>query len=343
MNTSTSHPTLERGKRLAPAAARGSLAVLAMMMMSACGSGSPAEDQDGTTPAGEGDELISISVGVLPIAPSVAVQYGIDEGIFESHGLDVELTRANSGAAMLPAVANQQIDIGVGNPLSVMVAADTGLNINVLSGYSNSLAERDDINGVVTEAGSGIESFEDLAGKTVAINQLRSQGDLTIMEMAEQQGADPSSIEFSEIPFAEMPAHLEQGNVDAIWVPEPFLSSTLADDANQLVGYPNQEAIPGLPTMVTFASGDFAEGQPETVEAFRVALAETLEQATANEDDSKGLLTSFMDLPAEAAATLRMEEWDASLREQQLQDLADLAEKFGYVGGSVDVSDIIAD
>lgn len=341
MNASLTHRTLER-QRIAPAVVRGSAAVLAAMLLSACGSGSPSENAE-TASAAEDGALTPVSVGVLPIAPSVAVQYGIDEGIFEAHGLDVELTRANSGAAMLPAVANQQIDIGVGNPLSVMVAADTGLNISVLTGYSNSLAEGEDINGVVTEAGSGIESFDDLAGKAVAINQLRSQGDLTIMEMAEQQGADPSSIEFSEIPFAEMPAHLEQGNVDAIWVPEPFLTSTLTDDANELVGYPNQEAIPGLPTMVTFASTEFAEDQAEVVGAFRAALTETLEQATTNEDEAKGLLSTFMDLPAEAAASLRMEEWDASLREEQLQQLADLAEKFGYVGGPVDVDEIIAD
>lgn len=305
------------------------------LIVTGCAADDPSEPESVTD-----TDLIPMTIGVLPIAPSVAVKYGVEEGIFEEHGFDVEITRANSGAAMLPAVANNQIDIGVGNPLSVLIANDSGLDIRVMTGYSNSLSEGEDINGIVTRSESDIESYADLAGSNVAINQLQSQGDLTIMEMTDAEGADPEAIEFSEIPFVEMPGHLEQGNVDAVWVPEPFLSDLLSDDAYRLVGFPNQEAIPGLPTMVTFASGDFVTKQPEVVEAFGDAMTDVLSQASANEDDAKALLGAFMELPTEVAEQLRMEEWNGEIQEAQLQALADLAVKFDYVSEAPDIASI---
>ena len=79
------------------------------LVLTACTSGSPSGDP--TEPAAdpgtgsETEELTAITVGLLSIAPAAAVQYGIDEGIFEENGLDVEVQIAQGGAAMLPAVS----------------------------------------------------------------------------------------------------------------------------------------------------------------------------------------------------------------------------------------------
>ncbi|MCA0347183.1 MAG: ABC transporter substrate-binding protein, partial [Actinobacteria bacterium] len=81
-------------------------------------------------------ELTKVIVGVLPIAPAAAVQLGIDEGIFEKHGLDVELQLGDGGAALLPAVSSGSMQFAVGNPLSVLTAASQGLDMRIVSGYS---------------------------------------------------------------------------------------------------------------------------------------------------------------------------------------------------------------
>ena len=144
-------------------------AAVVAVALTACGEGSPSGGTSGAAEASEG--LTKVVVGVLPIAPSAAVQYGIDKGIFEEHGLQVELSNASSGAAMLPAVSTGDINFAIGNPLSVLVIAeDKGLDMKILSGYSNSKADGDDITGVVVKADSGIDSWADLAGKTVSVN-----------------------------------------------------------------------------------------------------------------------------------------------------------------------------
>jgi NitT/TauT family transport system substrate-binding protein len=314
-------------------------AALVALALTGCGSGSPSGSAETAAQGGSGNgELRDITVGVLTIAPSAAVQYGIDEGIFEKHGLNVELQTGQGGAAMLPAVSTGTMNFAVGNPLSVMVSVDKGLDMKIVSGYSNSKAEGEDINGVVAKADSGITSFADLEGKTVSVNAVNTQGDLTIMESAGMAGSDPANVNFNEMPFQDMEAQLQRGNTDAVWLPEPFLSRSLASGENVLVGYPNQTALPGLPTMVSFTSGGFAEQNPEIVADFKAAMAETLTQAEENPDAVRALLPSFMNLDAQVAENLKMESFNAEVPTDVLQDLGELMLKYNFVEKAPDVS-----
>ncbi|MET0978551.1 MAG: ABC transporter substrate-binding protein [Paeniglutamicibacter terrestris] len=325
-------------KRLSTILAGASIAALAL---TGCGQGSPSGSASTDSSSADGSEsggLTKVVVGVLPIAPSVAMQYGIDKGIFEKHGLDVELTTSSAGAAMLPAVSTGDLNFAVGNPLSVLTAVDKGLQMKIVSGYSNSKATGDDINGVVVRADSGIKNFAELAGKTTSVNALKTQGDLTIMESAAIDGGDPSALKFSEMPFPDMEAQLERKNMDAVWLPEPFLSKALANPENKLIGYPNQKAIPGLPTMVSFTSGKFAEEKPEVVADFKAAMTETLAAAEGDQAGAKALLPTFMKMDAKVAENLKMETWDGAVPAEQLTKLSELAAKHTFLSKAPDIA-----
>ncbi|MDJ0351006.1 ABC transporter substrate-binding protein [Cryobacterium sp. PH29-G1] len=314
------------------------LAVVALAL-TGCAGATPAAD---VPPDAADGALTTVTVGVLAIAPSVAMQYGIDEGIFEKHGLDVQLQTGQGGAAMLPAVYAGSMDFAIGNPLSVMVAVDKGLEMEIVTGYSNSKADGDDINGVVVRTDSGIDGFADLESKTVSVNAVSTQGDLTIKESTEQDGGDPSLIKFNEMPFPDMEAQLAAGNTDAIWVPEPFLSKALASADFKLIGYPNQQALPGLPTMVTFTSAKYATNNAETLAKFRDAVDETLKLAEANPDDVRATLPAFMGMDAAVAAKLKMETFDGEVPEAVLADLGELMQKYNVVTNAPDVAAMIA-
>src|SRR5690625_2648797 len=279
-------------------------AAAAALALTACGGGGGNEE---ASAGGETDEIREVTIGVLSIAPSVGVAYGIENGIFEEHGFDVNYEISSAGAAMLPAVSAGQMDFGVGNPLSVTTAVDQGLEMKIVAGYSNSLEDGEDVAGVVTRADSDIDTWADLEGKTTAVNALNTLGDLTVMNLAEQDGADPQALEFSEIAFPDMPAQLERGNTDAVWIPEPFLSGLLADEENELIGYSFQENDPGMATMVTFTSGDLAEEDPEMVADFGEAMTAALAAAEEDQEGSRELLVEFLEISDEDAQNLVME------------------------------------
>ncbi|GAA1804640.1 ABC transporter substrate-binding protein [Nesterenkonia flava] len=304
------------------------------LALTACGN-------DGNSAEGEENGLTEINLGVLSIAPSAAVQYGLDQGIFEEHGLDVTLTPGQGAAAMLPAVQTGDMDFAVGNALSVLVAVDQGLDMRILTGYSHSYAEGDDINGVVVRAGEGIDSWSDLENQSVAVNVLNGQGDLTIMEAVSQDGGDPDAIGLTEVDFPDMTAQLERGNIDAAWLPEPFLSQALAEDDFELLGHPNQEVIPGLPTMITFTSGSFAEENPEVVEQFQSAMDEVLSSAEEDPEGTAAALAEFLDMPEDVASGVRMEQFDSDPRVEQLRTMVELMVGYGFIDEEIDLDSVV--
>lgn len=315
---------------LARAAAVGSVLALSL---TACGG-------SGDTGGGDG-ELRPLTIGIIPIAPSAAMQLGVDEGIFERHGLDVTLETAQGGAAMLPAVSGGSMNIGVGNPLSVILAKDQGLEMQILSGYSSSLPEGEDITGVAANKDAGIGSWADLAGKTVAVNTVNGQGDLTIKEAVSRAGGDPEAVNFVEMPFQDMPAQLDRGEIDAAWVPEPFLTQLVGGESTELVGYNYQETVPGLDTMVTFSSQKFVEENPEVVEDYEAAVAEALEFAQQNPERVQETIVSLLNMPEEVAGELRLEEFDAGTDREELEQLSELMVKYGVVENEPDLDEII--
>lgn len=316
-------------------------AAAAALVLTACG-GDDGNGGGETTDAGgdEAQEMREVTIGVLSIAPSVGVAYGIEHGIFEEHGFDVNYEVSSAGAAMLPAVSAGQLDFGVGNPLSVATAVDQGLDMKIVAGYSNSLEEGEDVAGVVTRADSDIETWADLEGNTTAVNALNTLGDLTVMHLAEEDGVDPQALEFSEIGFPDMPAQLERGNADAVWLPEPFLSGLLADDANQLVGYSFQETDPGMATMVTFTSGELAEEDPEMAADFGEAMTAALEASEADPEGSRDQLVEFLEISEEDAENLTMEFLSGDIDREQLMFMVELADRYDFIGDAPTEEDL---
>jgi NitT/TauT family transport system substrate-binding protein len=317
------------------------LLTASLLALAACGG----DDDGGSTDAassGEGGEVREVTVGMLPILPTAALYAGIEEGFFEDRGIEVTVETGQGGAALLPAVMAGQIDFATSNPVSLLQARGEELDVRVIAHWTSALSEGDqDINGVVAAAGSGIESAADLAGKTVAVNTLNGMGGLTIREAVRQDGGDPDAVEFVELPFPDMPAALSGGNVDAVWVPEPFLSSLQAA-GNVVATYSSMESVPGHPTQLFFTSPQLLASDPELVEDFTAAVEETLEFADQNPDAVKAQIAQVLpQLPPEATENVLLEEFGTDLRRDQLEELGQLMVEDGLLEEDADVDGLL--
>ncbi|WP_346618711.1 ABC transporter substrate-binding protein [Blastococcus montanus] len=325
---------------------RRSLPALAasMLFLAACGGGDDDAVSAGGDSGGGTDDVRQVSVGMLPILPTAALYAGIEEGFFADRGIEITVETGQGGAALLPAVFSGQIEFATSNPVSLLQARGEGLDVRVIGHWTSALSEGDvDINGVVAAAGSGIESAADLAGATVAVNTLNGMGGLTIREAVRADGGDPDAVEFVELPFPDMPAALSTGNVDAVWVPEPFLS-TLQDMGNQVVTYSSKESVEGHPTQLFFTSGQLMESDPALVEDFTAALEETLEFAEANPEAVKEQIPEVLpQLPPEAVAGVTLEEFGTDLRRDQLERLGELMVQDGLLEDEADLDGLLPD
>jgi NitT/TauT family transport system substrate-binding protein len=310
-----------------------------MLALAACGGG----DDGGSSGGGGSDgELREVTVGMLPILPTAALYAGMEQGFFEDHGINVKVETGQGGAALLPAVMAGQIDFATSNPVSLLQARQEDLDVRVIAHWTSALSSGDaDINGVVAAAGSGMDSAADLAGKTVAVNTLNGMGGLTIREAVRQDGGDPDAVDFVEMPFPDMPAALEGGNVDAVWVPEPFLGSLQAG-GNTVVSYSSKESVQGHPTQLFFTSGQLAESDPGLVEDFTAAVEETLEFADGNPDAVKAQIGQVLpQLPPEVAEKVQLEEFGTDLRRDQLERIGELMVEDGLLDDEPDLDGLL--
>lgn len=312
-------------------AALGLLAAASLTLIGCTDSAAPEAPAEGSATS----ELQEVRVAALPISDSIAVWVGIDEGIFEKHGLDVEIQPAQGGAQAIPALLSGDIQFAIGQPFGPFRASLQDLGITVISNFSSSQAEGKDVNAVVSLADSGITRPADLAGKKVSVNSLGAAGDLTIMAAVEQDGGDPSTIEFVEVAFPDAAAQLEAGNIDAAWVPDPFMSQIAAD--GNLVVHPYQAVIPGLSVLTNFTTNELIESDPELVKAYAAAMQESLEFTNDNEDVARAALEKHLDLPAEVAATMTLPTFTAELNMADIEQLADLAVEKGILPSKPDL------
>lgn len=84
-------------------------AAASLLVLTSCGGGDEEAPADSQQDAADG-ELTEVSIGVIPIVDVAPIYLGVQEGIFEEHGLDVDLTLAQGGAAIIPAVMSGDFD-----------------------------------------------------------------------------------------------------------------------------------------------------------------------------------------------------------------------------------------
>lgn len=310
---------------------------VAALVLSGC---SGEDGSDGGGDAESADGTTAVTVGVLPIVPSAAMQLGIDEGIFDEHGFDVTLETGQGGAALLPAVMSQEMDFALSNPLSVMLAQEQGLDIQLVTGYSHSKAEGDDVTSVWAAPDSGIESPADLAGKTVAVNTLKTMGEVSIRDIVAQDGGDPAGVEFVEMGFPDMPAAVASGQVDAAWILEPHLTRALQDGA-EAVTWNFAETDPELLIAAYFTSDQQIADDPQTVTAFTAALEKSLTYAQENPDETRAVLDSYTEIDPAVKEAMVMPRFTPELDESQVQLLADLGLEYGMFDEPVDISKLL--
>jgi NitT/TauT family transport system substrate-binding protein len=311
-----------------------------VLALAACGGGD-AGSSAASGSVGSSGGLREVSVGMLPILPTAALYAGIEQGFFADHGIELKVETGQGGAALLPAVVAGQMEFATSNPVSLLQARDRGIDVRVIAHWTSALSTGDtDINGVVATAASGITSAKDLEGKKVAVNTLNGMGGLTIREAVRKDGGDPDKVQFLELGFPDMPAALGAGNVDAVWVPEPFLT-TLTAAGNTVVSYSSKDSVPGHPTQLFFTSGQLMKSDPQLVQDMTAAVEETLTYADEHPEAVKAQVPTFLKVPADVLAQVGLEEFGTDLRRDQIEQLGTLMTQDDLLQKDADIDGLL--
>lgn len=323
---------------------RGSVAAAAaagLLVLTSCGGGeeAPAEGDD----AAQDGSLTQVSVGVIPIVDVAPIYLGAQEGIFEEHGLELDLTLAQGGAAIIPAVQSGDFDFGFSNITSLVIGKSQGLPLQLVApGPQTTGNVGEDFSSLLVPEDSDAESIADLEGQSVAVNTLNNINDTVLKEGLTQAGGDAEAMNLVEVAFPDMGGQLESGNVDAIMAVEPF--ATLAKDAGAREIYsPYAEPIEDLMIAGYFASTDMIEEDPELVDSFVAAMKESQQYAEDNPEEAKEILPEYSEIDPEIIDSLNMPRFPQEINVESTERIIELSEQTGLIDEVIDVNDLVRD
>ena len=309
------------------------VAVALLLVATGCGS------SDDEPPAASGGTK-QVKVGVIPILDVAPIYLGKEKGFFSSRGIELTMETGQGGAAIVPGVVSGQFQFGFSNVTSLLIAQSRGLPLKVVSnGVASTSKDKADYSGVVTRDDS-IKTAADLAGKQVAVNTLKNIGDSTIRASVRKAGGDPSSIKFVELAFPDMPAALQADRVDAIWVVEPFLSTSLGE-GGRLVASNYVDTAPDLTVAVYFTSEQLTKDDPDLVKRFTEAMTESLAYAESHPDEARQVLTTYTQIDEAVIQELTLPKWPPEINRESVETLATLAVQDGLVTEQPDLAALL--
>lgn len=291
-----------------------------LVTTSACG-GDPSEDGG----------LTEITVGAIPIVDVAPIHLGKEQGFFEDHGIKLNIKPTKGGAESVPSTVNGDFDFAFGNITSLITAREKGLPVKIVSnGVTTTGVQGEDFGGVVVPEGSDIKSPKDLAGKEIAVNNLKNIGDTTVRNSVREDGGSSENIKFREFPFPEMPAALENGEIDAAWVVEPFLTTALKNGANEVTSN-FVDTHKSLSIASYFTTEQQIAENPELVKSFRAAMHESMNYADGRPEEVRRILTTYTEMDDQLIEEIRLPNFPAEQDRKSAEKVGQLMKTDGLI------------
>ena len=180
--------------------------------------------EDSAAPSGQ--NLTPLRVAMFPAGATLPVHAALTKGFFERNGLRIELTEGQDLPVFMAALAKGQYDIAQGVPTLVLIGAEKGLDLQVVSSMQRSSRERP--NAVWITKDPSIDCVAQLEGKTIGVPSLTGIIIDSIVYLLKRSGVERNEVKFVATPFPTMGDQLEAGRVDAVVATIPFSAAIAA-------------------------------------------------------------------------------------------------------------------
>lgn len=297
------------------------IAAMALFGVAACGDNGDQNDTgaEGTngseagngaeTVNGDSDELIELNVrtdvyfmgAVLPLVA------GVQSGIFEDHGLDVDLKEGDGSATTIQTVNNGSDDIGYADAGTLVQSVAQGIDVKMVSGMvqASPLA-------LYTFEDSGINSPADLEGKTAGYTA-GSAAEQLFPAYAKAADIDEDAITFQNVDIPTRTQIFMSGDTDFTFGLLNVSGPNIADKCDcEPVAFPYKDV--GVQTLSSgiIVGADFMEEHPDAVTKFLEALDEAVNYSNENIDEALEAFYAYAS-ESELNETLLANQWETSM------------------------------
>jgi NitT/TauT family transport system substrate-binding protein len=312
---------------------------VAAMLFAAVGCSALGGSDSAESGGNEQVERATVKVAVIPQVIDVAgYQRAMQAGYFSDEGLTIEQVAIKSATDAVPQLKTDQLDFAFGNWTTFIQAQAEG--VVDLRMVADGLQAKEGMTGLVAMPDSGIRTAKDLAGKSIGINALKSNVELTSRAVIEANDVDPNSVEFKVIPTTNALNALQTRQIDVMSLQEPNLTTAKQQLGVVVVADRATGPVADFPISGYVSSAKFVKENPKTVAAFQRAMA----KGQADVADRKVLeetLISYADISEDIARTVGVGVFPTSVDKTRQQRVADLMLTYDILTKEFDVAPMI--
>jgi len=289
----------------------------------------------GSAASAPGQKLTTINLDTLNIANGYPLDLGIQKGFFSKRGIEIKKTVLQSGNDIVLALANNNGDIGYLGYVPAMIGRTQGIKFQIIAASDvEGTSAEDNWQNIMVKGNSSIRTPSDLAGKTIAVNALKGVGEVMIKAALKKVGVDPNSPKLLAVGFGAMRSALNNGQIDAFWAPEPFVSQGINLDGDRVLMAPGPVLGKFWPIGAYGALDSWVSKNAELAKSFREAINESLAYAQNHPDEIRALLPP-------GTQNSRLPIWSPVVDRDKLVQLAKYTKEFGVISSLPNMASLV--
>ncbi len=341
------HPNVGLIRR-ARGAAAGRVAVggaLAGALGLAALSGAGVAPAAGASRSPRAGRTTTLTVASLAAGDWSVVELGLSKGYFAQQGLKLSFVPMNSLPQEIPLMVSGHLDVGYGGDLAALEAVGHGIKLNIIGALERDVQRpQGSAAEIVVRRSSGISSFKQLTGKTVAVNALGTPFEFWAKAAIDAAGGDSAKTSFIAIPFTAQAHALASGQVDAISTGQPFASEAVAGGGRNL-GDPFMKAAGTKSPVYTYwlATPSFVSTHRSALAGFMTAMNKAYAFANSHPSVARHFMAEVTKLPLSTVnADLPLPLWSGTVVRQTIAVDNSILVHYHAIPAPVNLSSVIA-
>jgi NitT/TauT family transport system substrate-binding protein len=248
-------------------------------------------------PDATAQEHLRVGKGFPSLFQFTPLDIGIETGIFEKHGVDVEASSFAGDAKLQQALVAGAIDMGIGSGPGLAFVAKGAPTLGVAEEAGPPLGIT-----LAVLASGPIKTIADLKGKTASVSSVGSQTEWMVRELSRQQGWGPDGI--TPVALGDVPAQLSAlrtKQIDAV----PFDITTayqLEASGEIRILLKFGDIVKDYVNHVIYATNDVMAQHPDGVRRFLAGWFETIAYVKKNKADAVRISSATLKIPEPVVA-----------------------------------------
>ena len=284
-------------------------------------------------------DLTTVHVAGTPDADIVGALWGARSGLFGRAGLDVQVERLNSGAAVTAGVIGGSVDIGKSSVVGLIAAYVKGVPLVIEAVADVYDASAPNTGFVVAKTGS-INGPRDLAGKTIASPALGDLFSTVTGAWIDANGGNSHASNFVELPIPLVVNAIAAGRVDGAMLVNPYFQQAKDSGLVRVLGYPFNTIGRFFGVTYYFCSKSYAQTNADVLARFRRGLAAASTYALAHKREMTSVIVDYTKLDRPLIDMLPL-GIGVGMEQPALQAVIDFAARIKLIPAAFPATDII--